>query len=265
LVDGGAMSCISNSLADFPTPPKASSARIKGFNENHNDDDDDDDAEPATCDLLKKKVSCCGCVRGNNMSLAQKTANCCVWFLWFSLVFFSFCVVMIHVGATKQGDETQEMLPGVCEEVPLGRSHNLFLGECVRCQTTDVLCTKENCAFAFLQLTMINRVGDFEVGPNAVTSAACTEAFCEAGQFVPCSGATRRMMNATGAIARPGAQCCRIVEVVWEDMCPEDELKGRVNESRKCNRQRCVLLQKIGIWRGEKSKLWPILNHRCFF
>ena len=32
LVDGGATSCISNSLADFVKPPKASSVRVKGFN-----------------------------------------------------------------------------------------------------------------------------------------------------------------------------------------------------------------------------------------
>ena len=32
LVDGGATSCISNSIADFVKPPKASSVRVKGFN-----------------------------------------------------------------------------------------------------------------------------------------------------------------------------------------------------------------------------------------
>jgi hypothetical protein len=32
LVDGGATSCISNSLTDFVKPPKASQVRIKGFN-----------------------------------------------------------------------------------------------------------------------------------------------------------------------------------------------------------------------------------------
>jgi hypothetical protein len=89
------------------------------------------------------------------------------------------------------------------------------------CWTTDILCTKKHCAFIFLQSTMINRAGDFEVGPNTVTSAACEEAFCEAGQFVHCSGATRRMMNVTGSIARPGAQRCSIVDVVSEDLFPE--------------------------------------------
>jgi archaellum component FlaF (FlaF/FlaG flagellin family) len=32
LVDGGATSCMSNNLADFVTPPKASAVRVKGFN-----------------------------------------------------------------------------------------------------------------------------------------------------------------------------------------------------------------------------------------
>jgi hypothetical protein len=32
LVDGGATSCMSNDLADFPTPPKDSTVRAKGFN-----------------------------------------------------------------------------------------------------------------------------------------------------------------------------------------------------------------------------------------
>jgi hypothetical protein len=104
----------------------------------------------------------------------------------------------------------------------LNKKPILFLGECAECWTTDILCTKGNCTFIFLQSTMINRVGDFEVGPNTVTSAACEEAFCEAGQFVPCSGATRRMMNVTSSIARPGAQRCSIVDVVWEDLFPEE-------------------------------------------
>jgi hypothetical protein len=90
------------------------------------------------------------------------------------------------------------------------------------CWTTDILCTKKYCAFIFLLPTMINRSGDFEVSPNTVTSAPLAKKpFCEAGQFVHCSGATRRMMNVTGSIARPGAQRCSIVDVVSEDMFPE--------------------------------------------
>jgi hypothetical protein len=40
--------------------------------------------------------------------------------------------------------------------------------------------------------------------------------------FVPCSGATRRRMNVTSTIARPGAQSCGIVDVVLEHLFPED-------------------------------------------
>lgn len=66
---------------------------------------------------------------------------------------------------------------------------------------------------------MINNVGNFAVGPNDITSASCEEAHCEVGQFVPCSGATRRRMNITSSIARPGEQQCGIVDVKdWEDL-----------------------------------------------
>ena len=51
--------------------------------------DTEEDVEPTTCHLLTKKVSCCGCVRGKDKSVARKAANCCVWWVWFSLVFFS--------------------------------------------------------------------------------------------------------------------------------------------------------------------------------
>lgn len=102
------------------------------------------------------------------------------------------------------------------EKEPIG-----FRGECAECWTTDILCTKEHCVFIFLQSTLINAVGDFAVGPDTVTSASCEEAFCEVGQFVPCSGATRRRMNVTSSIVRPGLQRCSIVDVVWEDLFPE--------------------------------------------
>ena len=98
---------------------------------------------------------------------------------------------------------------------------------------------------------MINNVMNFDVGPDGeqytnnhildlldceyliltsylilflsdVTSATCEEANCEAGNpgtFVDCSGATRRRMNITSSIARPGEQQCSIVDVKdWEDL-----------------------------------------------
>jgi len=102
------------------------------------------------------------------------------------------------------------------EEEPIG-----FQGECALCWATDILCTKANCSFIFLQSTMIGAMGDFAVGPDTITSASCEEAHCEAGQFVPCSGATRRRMNLTSTIARPGAQRCSIVDVNWSTLFPE--------------------------------------------
>lgn len=94
-----------------------------------------------------------------------------------------------------------------------------FEEECAICWSEDILCTKQNCAFIFLQAQMINNVGNFAVGPNDITSASCEEAHCEVGQFVPCSGATRRRMNITSSIARPGGQQCGIVDVKdWEDL-----------------------------------------------
>lgn len=70
-----------------------------------------------------------------------------------------------------------------------------FGHECAVCWMEDILCTRDNCVFIYLQSQMINNVGNFEVGPDAVTGASCEEAHCEVGQFVPCSGATRRRMN----------------------------------------------------------------------
>ncbi len=94
-----------------------------------------------------------------------------------------------------------------------------FSEECALCWMEDILCTKDHCAFIFLQAQMINNVGNFAVGENDITSASCEEAHCEVGQFVPCSGATRRRMNIVSSIARPGEQQCAIVDVKsWEDL-----------------------------------------------
>lgn len=94
--------------------------------------------------------------------------------------------------------------------------------ECATCWMEDIVCTKEHCAFIFLQSQMINSVTDFAVGPDDITSATCEEANCEAGNpgtFVECSGATRRRMNITSSIARPGDQQCAIVDVDdWDEL-----------------------------------------------
>lgn len=93
--------------------------------------------------------------------------------------------------------------------------------ECALCWMEDILCTKEHCSFIFLQSQMINEVTNFAVGPDDITSATCEEAHCEKGpdQFVPCSGATRRRMNITSSISRPGDQQCAIVDVEsWENL-----------------------------------------------
>lgn len=94
-----------------------------------------------------------------------------------------------------------------------------FSEECAACWAEDITCTLSHCTFLFLQSQMVNNAGNFEVGPDDITSASCEEAHCEVGQFVPCSGATRRRMNITSSIARPGTQQCSIVDVEsWEDL-----------------------------------------------
>ena len=68
---------------------------------------------------------------------------------------------------------------------------------------------------------MINAVSNLQVNDKTITSAACEEAHCEAGNpghFVECSGATRRRMDVTSSISRPGAQRCGIVDVDWEEL-----------------------------------------------
>jgi hypothetical protein len=99
-----------------------------------------------------------------------------------------------------------------------------FQGKCAECWVDDILCTKGFCGFIYMQSLMINTFGDFQVENDMITSASCEEAHCEAGNpgdFVSCSGATRRRMNVTSSIHRPGAQLCGIVDVDWATLFPE--------------------------------------------
>lgn len=89
-----------------------------------------------------------------------------------------------------------------------------FTEDCARCWTVDELCAKKNCVFIFFQGVMINKLTNFQVGPNEITSATCDEGMC-GPEFVPCSGATRRRMNIVSTIARPIEQQCTIVEQDW--------------------------------------------------
>jgi len=102
----------------------------------------------------------------------------------------------------------------------LMQPHIGFDEQCAVCWMEDIVCTKKHCTFIFLQSQMINQVSNFAVGPEDITSATCEEAHCEVGQFVPCSGATRRRMNITSSIARPGEQQCGIVDVddLWGEI-----------------------------------------------
>mmetsp|Transcript_33653 Transcript_33653/g.57209 ORF Transcript_33653/g.57209 Transcript_33653/m.57209 type:complete len:122 (-) Transcript_33653:35-400(-) len=102
---------------------------------------------------------------------------------------------------------------------------------CAFCWAEDIVCTQKFCTFIYLQSIFTNEIANFEVGPDTITSATCEEANCEAGNpgdFVDCSGATRRRMNITSDIERPEYQQCQIVGVAdsnWEKFfdppCPE--------------------------------------------
>jgi hypothetical protein len=99
-----------------------------------------------------------------------------------------------------------------------------FQGQCAICWADDILCTKKHCAFIGIQSVFINTLTNFAVGEETITAAACEEAHCEAGNpghFVSCSGATRRRMNVTSSISRPGAQQCSIVDVDWAELFPD--------------------------------------------
>lgn len=58
-----------------------------------------------------------------------------------------------------------------------------FEEECALCWQEDILCVQDHCTFIFLQSQIINNVGNFAVGENAITSASCEEAHCEVGQW----------------------------------------------------------------------------------
>ena len=92
--------------------------------------------------------------------------------------------------------------------------------DCAGCWADSIKCSSRHCIFIYLQSLWINAAGDFEVSPDQITSATCSEANCEAGNpgdFVACSGANRRRMNITSDIARPGSQQCAIVGIPGDD------------------------------------------------
>jgi len=97
------------------------------------------------------------------------------------------------------------------QEEPIG-----FHEECAVCWTDDILCSKHHCSFLFLQSTLINKMANFEVSADDITSATCEEAMCEL-VFVPCSGASRRRMNVISDISRPVNEQCSILDINdWE-------------------------------------------------
>mmetsp|Transcript_20869 Transcript_20869/g.47195 ORF Transcript_20869/g.47195 Transcript_20869/m.47195 type:complete len:756 (+) Transcript_20869:373-2640(+) len=92
--------------------------------------------------------------------------------------------------------------------------------KCAGCWADSIKCSSQHCIFIYLQSLWINAAGDFDVSPDQITSATCSEANCEAGNpgdFVACSGANRRRMNITSDIARPGTQQCAIVGIPDND------------------------------------------------
>jgi hypothetical protein len=114
----------------------------------------------------------------------------------------------------QKGDEKEDDITNCLMEPTIG-----FDEECAVCWMEDIVCTVNNCAYIYLQSLMINNIGNFRVGKDDITSATCEEAHCEVGKFVPCVGATRRRMNITSSIARPGDQQCAIVDVDdWDDL-----------------------------------------------
>jgi hypothetical protein len=99
-----------------------------------------------------------------------------------------------------------------------------FQGKCAECWLDSIRCAKKFCGFIYMQSLMTHTFGDFQVEEDMITSASCEEAHCEAGNrgdFVACSGATRRRMNVASDIERPGAQLCGIVDVNWATLFPE--------------------------------------------
>jgi len=104
-----------------------------------------------------------------------------------------------------------------------------FQGECARCWTRAIDCTKRNCAFIFLQSQLLDTAGNYHVAEGSVTSAVCEEAHCEledgpgSGRmgFAECSGATRRRMDIVSSIERPEWQQCSIVDVDYAELFGE--------------------------------------------
>ena len=118
----------------------------------------------------------------------------------------------------------QEAVTSCLEQPPI-----TFQGECAKCWTRAIECTKKNCAFIFLQSQLMDTANNYHVTEGSVTSAVCEEAHCElengpgSGQmgFAECSGATRRRMNIVSSIERPEWQQCSIVDVDYAELFGE--------------------------------------------
>ena len=104
------------------------------------------------------------------------------------------------------------------EDVQTYNEDNIgFTEECAECWTEDELCAKNNCAFIYLQSVVVNQVSNFHVKLGDITTATCDEALC-GGDFVPCSGATRRRMNIISSIPRPENQQCIVAQANWTEI-----------------------------------------------
>mmetsp|Transcript_38602 Transcript_38602/g.87009 ORF Transcript_38602/g.87009 Transcript_38602/m.87009 type:complete len:699 (+) Transcript_38602:141-2237(+) len=100
---------------------------------------------------------------------------------------------------------------------------------CSEAWVHSVVCARKQCGAIATLSIITNRMGNFDVDPNAITAATCNEAQCEQGNpgnFAKLSGASRRKMNIKSSIGRPPDQQCQIVDNIplttkgynnWED------------------------------------------------
>jgi hypothetical protein len=120
-----------------------------------------------------------------------------------------------YLAALAQSCAKKSLFGGIDAVHACNRDVIGFTDDCAMCWTVDELCAKKNCVFIFLQGVIINKLANFNVGPDEITSATCDEAIC-GPVFVPCVGATRRRMGIISDISRPKYQHCDIADRDWQ-------------------------------------------------
>lgn len=75
--------------------------------------DEEEFERPSYRELIRGRVSCCGCVRGDGRTPLEKAGACGYWTVWLVLVLLSLWLTLVNLGATVQQEAARKKLPYV--------------------------------------------------------------------------------------------------------------------------------------------------------